>query len=151
VSSLSPESVDLVQQSFRRVQPQAAAVAAAFYTRLFELDPSLRPLFPENLEGQGAKLTAALAFVVQGLKRPEALLGKVEELASRHVGYGVEPRHYETVGAALLDTLQAGLGDDFTPALRDAWTEAYGFLSGTMIALAYGETAANRPWAEAAG
>lgn len=142
MSSLSPQSIDLVQQSFRRVQPQAAAVAAAFYDRLFQLDPGLRPLFPENLEGQGAKLAAALAFVVQGLKRPEALLGKVEELARRHVGYGVEPRHYETVGTALLDTLQSGLGEDFTPQLRNAWTEAYGFLSGTMIALAYGEAAA---------
>lgn len=137
MSVLSPDAVELVQQSFRRVQPQAGAVAAAFYARLFQLDPALRPLFPAELEDQGAKLMAALTFVVQGLKRPEALVGKVEDLARRHLGYGVEPSHYETVGAALLDTLEAGLGEDFTPALRAAWSEAYGFLAATMIAAAY--------------
>jgi hemoglobin-like flavoprotein len=54
-------------------------------------------------------------------------------LGRRHVIYGVEERHYETVGAALLWTLAAGLGEAFTPDLRAAWTAAYKLVSNTMI------------------
>jgi hemoglobin-like flavoprotein len=58
-------------------------------------------------------------------------------LAKRHVAYGVAPEHYEVVGAALLWTLEKGLGDGFTPEVGAAWAAAYGALSEMMIAAAY--------------
>ena len=43
--------------------------------------------------------------------RLKSMVEKLKELARRHVNYGVENRHYATVGAALLWTLQVGLGE----------------------------------------
>jgi hemoglobin-like flavoprotein len=63
-------------------------------------------------------------------------------LATRHVGYGARKEHYPVVGAALLWTLEKGLGDGWTPDVADAWTAAYGTLSGFMISEAYGRSQA---------
>jgi nitric oxide dioxygenase len=130
---MTPAQTALVEQSFRLVAPIAEPAAAIFYRRLFELDPALRPMFAgADMASQGRKLMAAIGFVVGNLRRPEALLPAVAELGRRHAGYGVQPAHYATVGAALLDTLQEGLGEAFTPALREAWAAAYGLLAEVM-------------------
>ena len=53
-------------------------------------------------------------------------------MGRRHVGYGVTAKHYEPVGAALLWTLEKGLGADFTPPVKAAWTETYMTVAGVM-------------------
>lgn len=134
---MTPEQISLIEQSFRAVLPIRTAAADIFYRRLFELDPSLKPLFSKSdMAEQGSKLMASLGFVVQGLRRPEAILPVVEDLARRHVGYGVREAHYGTVGAALIGMLEEGLGEAFDKDVREAWTAAYGLLSGVMIAAA---------------
>jgi hemoglobin-like flavoprotein len=122
----------LVQTSFAQVRPIADAAAALFYRRLFELDPRLRPLFKGDMEEQGRKLMEVLGLAVKGLDRPEALLPVLAALGSRHAGYGVNEHDYETVGEALLWTLEQGLGPSFTPEVREAWTALYGFVADTM-------------------
>ena len=72
-----------------------------------------------------------LTVVVNGLSRPQQILGAVEDLGRRHLMYGVRQEHYATVGAALLWTLQTGLGGAIAPEVREAWTWAYLFLSST--------------------
>lgn len=129
---MTVEQVHLVRDSFNRVAPMADAAASLFYNRLFALDPSLKALFRSDLEEQGRKLMQAIAFVVKRLERPAEILPVVAELGARHRRYGVRPAHYGTVGAALLWTLEHGLGDAFTPAVRAAWTEAYNVLATTM-------------------
>ena len=117
---MTPDQIRLVQASFQEVLPIRERAAALFYGRLFEIDPSTRSLFAgTDLRNQGAKLMAAIGMVVHALDAPQSMLGKVEALARRHVGYGVEERHYASVGAALLWTLEAGLGEAFTPELRE--------------------------------
>ncbi|TGQ50050.1 hemin receptor [Mesorhizobium sp. M1C.F.Ca.ET.193.01.1.1] len=134
---MTPDQIRLVQETFRQVLPIRVAAAALFYDRLFSIDSSLRPLFPaRDMTGQGAKLMAALGFVVHGLERAETILPAVQDLARRHVGYGVEERHYPIVGQALIETLETGLGPAFTPEVREAWGAAYGLLAGVMIAAA---------------
>ena len=105
----------LVQQSFAKVVPQADVAAALFYGRLFDLDPGLRSLFKGDITEQGRKLMTMLATAVKGLDRPDELLPAVRNLGARHAGYGVKDEHYDTVAAALLWTLERGLGPDFTP------------------------------------
>lgn len=80
---------------------------------------------------------AALTAVVTGLDHIEAVVPVAQDLAKRHVAYGVKPAHYPLVGAALLWTLGQGLGDEFTPELSAAWAAAYSTLSEVMIAAAY--------------
>lgn len=131
---LTPEQIRLVQESFKELLPIREHAPVLFYSRLFQIDPSTERLFAGmDMRVQGAKLMAAITMVVDALEAPEVLLNRVKALGRRHVGYGVEERHYETVGAALLWTFAVGLGDAFTPAIRDAWASAYELLSRTMI------------------
>jgi hemoglobin-like flavoprotein len=122
----------LIRDSFAKVAPISEAAAGLFYGRLFELDPTLRPLFKGDMEEQGRKLMATLAFAVANLGKPDALLPAVRKLGERHASYGVKDSHYETVGAALLWTLEKGLGDDFTAPVRDAWTACYATIASVM-------------------
>lgn len=129
---MTPHQIALVRSSFALVSPIADSAASLFYSRLFELDPSLRPLFKTNLESQGNKLMGMIASAVSLLDQPEKLMPVVRNLGRRHVGYGVEDRHYETVGSALLWTLEKGLGAEFTPEVEGAWVAVYGALATTM-------------------
>jgi hemoglobin-like flavoprotein len=131
---MNEQQITLVQETFERVKPQAPVVAATFYNTLFSMDPNLRPLFKAPLREQGDKLMSMLAVAVSGLRRLDTIVPAVEALGRRHAGYGVDNSHYATVGAALLQTLRNGLGDDFTPEVEAAWTEAYTLLAGAMQA-----------------
>ena len=131
---MNSEQISLVQSSFNQVRPIAATAAELFYQRLFFLDPSLRPMFKGDMAHQGRMLMSMLGSAVNGLTQLDALVPVVRQLGARHAGYGVRDEHYATVGAALLWTLEQGLGDDFTPDVRKAWIRAYAVLSGTMQA-----------------
>ena len=133
---MTPQQVSLVRSSFAKVAPIADSAAKLFYSRLFELDPTLRPLFKSDLETQGNKLMTMIGGAVNLLDQPEALIPVVQSLGRRHVGYGVENHQYETVGAALLWTLEKGLGADFTVDVKQAWAATYEVLSNTMKAAA---------------
>jgi nitric oxide dioxygenase len=135
---MTPEQVTAIQDSFAKVKPIAEQAAALFYGRLFEIEPAVKPLFRGDMTEQGRKLMATLAIVVDGLNNLESVLPAASALAKRHVDYGVKAADYAPVGAALLWTLEQGLGDQWTPALAAAWTEAYTVLSEFMIAEAYG-------------
>jgi hemoglobin-like flavoprotein len=129
---MNANQIRIVQETFELVKPIAGVAAELFYNRLFELDPSLRPMFKADLSEQKIKLMATLAFAVAGLSRPEQILGAVSELGKRHATYGVQPDHYRVVGSALLWTLEQGLGEKFTPCVADAWGAAYSLVSMTM-------------------
>jgi hemoglobin-like flavoprotein len=133
---MTPEQVLLIQASFAKVLPIADTAAALFYGRLFELDPSLRPLFQGDMREQGRKLMTMLRVVVNGLHRLDQLAPAVQELGRRHAAYGVAGEHYDTVAAALLWTLRQGLGDDWTPNVEAAWVVTYTLLADTMKAAA---------------
>jgi hemoglobin-like flavoprotein len=135
---MTPDQIKLVQQSFAKVAPISEQAAELFYGRLFEIAPSVRAMFPSDMTEQRRKLMATLAIVVNGLSNLETILPAASSLATRHVAYGAKPEHYPVVGAALLWTLEKGLGADWTPELAKAWTAAYTTLSEFMIAQAYG-------------
>ncbi len=134
---MTPDQVTLVQQSFAKVAPISEQASVIFYDRLFEVAPSVRAMFPDDMKEQRKKLMATLAVVVNGLTNIEAVLPAASALAKRHVGYGARPEHYPVVGGALLFTLEKGLGDAWTPQVAAAWTAAYWTLSTYMISEAY--------------
>jgi len=129
---MTPHQKHLVQTTFAKVAPIADEAAALFYGRLFELDPSLRPLFKTDLKEQGKKLMRMIGMAVNGLDRLDELVPVVRQLGTRHLGYGVRDEHYDTVATALVWTLEQGLGRDFTPEVKDAWVAVYGVLASTM-------------------
>jgi nitric oxide dioxygenase len=136
---MTPMQIDLVRASWMRVSPIRAAAADLFYARLFELAPEVRPMFKRDIHAQGAMLMAAIHAVVNSLDRMAEMMPAVEQMARRHVQYGVQERHYDVVGTALIWTLEQGLGADFTPAMREAWMAAYGALAGAMKRAAYAQ------------
>jgi len=135
---MTPDQIKLVQQSFAKVAPISDQAAELFYGRLFEIAPSVRAMFPNDMTEQRRKLMATLAIVVNGLSNLEMILPAASSLATRHVAYGAKAEHYPVVGEALLWTLEKGLGADWTPEVAKAWTAAYTTLSEFMIAQAYG-------------
>jgi len=122
----------LVQDSFAVIAPIADDAAVLFYRRLFEIDPSLQAMFRGDMAEQRRKLMQMLTAAVKGLDRLDQLVPVVQELGRRHAAYGVADAHYDTVGAALLWTLEKGLGDAFTPETREAWATVYGLIATTM-------------------
>jgi nitric oxide dioxygenase len=151
--ALTPLQIELVRFTWQRVRPMADAAARRFYDRLFDIAPEVRPMFRRDLRAQGAMLMATLDTVVASLDRLGDVLPVAQQLARRHVGYGVMPGHYDLVGEALLWTLEQMLGDDFTASAHRAWQVAYGVLADAMKAAAYPAPAAapNRaPWLAAA-
>ena len=137
---MTSEQTTLVQTSFAQVAPIADTAATLFYDRLFELNPSLRGLFDEDLREQRIKLMAMLTTAVNNLQQWDAVAPRVKQLGLRHVGYGVKPADYDTVGTALIDTLEKGLGDAFTPPVRDAWIACYTTIAAEMQAVEPAET-----------
>ena len=129
----------LVQDSFAIVATIADDAAILFYEKLFELDPSLRPMFPGEMAEQRKKLMQMITAAVKGLDRLEQLVPVVQDLGRRHARYGVAESHYETVGTALLWTLEMGLGKAFTAEVKSAWTAVYVLLATTMKDAARGE------------
>jgi hemoglobin-like flavoprotein len=123
----------LVQKTWEKVLPISESAATLFYGRLFDLDPSTRPLFTHtNMPDQGRKLMNVIDMAVNGLDTLDKLIPAVRSLGRRHVSYGVTHEHYSSVGSALIWTLEQGLGADFTPEVKEAWTTVYRLLADTM-------------------
>ncbi len=140
---LTEAQKNLVQESWEKVVPISETAAELFYAKLFELDPALKPMFANSdMKEQGKKLMLMIGTAVKGLDTLGELVPAVQALGKRHVGYGVKAEHYDTVGAALLDTLEKGLQDAFTPDAKEAWTITYTTLATVMKEASYGPEAA---------
>ncbi|MCH8799961.1 MAG: hemin receptor [Chloroflexi bacterium] len=129
---MDAQQINLVQKSWSKILPISDKAAELFYNRLFEIDPSTKVLFKGDMEVQGRKLMQMITAAVNGLNDLDGLVPVVQDLGRRHGGYGVQEAHYGSVGSALLWTLEQGLGDDFTPEVKIAWTETYMLLAGVM-------------------
>ena len=133
---MNPTTIHNVQSTFDIIAPIADDAAALFYSKLFELDPSLKSMFNSDMAGQRKKLMQILGVAVSSLNNLEAIVPAVQDLGRRHVKYGVRPQHYNTVAEAILWMLAQTLGAAFTPAIKQSWTEVYTVLADTMIAAA---------------
>lgn len=130
---MEQETIRLVQETWKDVEAIGLDAAKLFYRNLFSADANLKPLFKGDMEEQGKKLMEMIGMAVRNLNDPETLVPILEGLGKRHVGYGVQVSHYQTVGEALLKTLGEGLGEGFTPAVKEAWATVYGGMAEVMI------------------
>jgi methyl-accepting chemotaxis protein len=133
---MQQHTITLVQDSWQKVAAIAPQAAELFYQNLFAADPSLKPLFKGDMPEQGKKLMQMIGAAVGKLNDLPALVPILQGLGKRHAGYGVEDSHYQTVGAALLKTLEQGLGADFTEEVKQAWTAVYTVMADVMVAAA---------------
>jgi hemoglobin-like flavoprotein len=131
---MTPAQQALVQASFAKVLPIADTAATLFYEDLFRRDPSLRALFKEDMTEQRQKLMVTISTAVASLGDWGSIAPAVAALGERHAAYGVKTEHYDTVGRALITALQTGLGDAFTPEVKEAWLVCYAAVAAEMIA-----------------
>lgn len=129
---MTPEQIEIVKSSWANVAPIADNAAALFYEKLFELDPALKSLFKSDMKEQGRKLMAMLNTAVNSLDKVETIVPAVQDMGRRHVTYGVKDEDYDTVGVALLWTLEQGLGEGFTEEVKVAWVDTYTLVATTM-------------------
>jgi hemoglobin-like flavoprotein len=126
--------IEVLETSFQEIAPQGEAFVAAFYERLFAQYPQTKAFFTTtDMREQKKKLLGALALVIQNLRKPDVLAPALAGLGQRHAAYGVRPEHYPIVGAVLLDTFAAFLGERWTPARHDAWAQAYQAICALML------------------
>lgn len=135
--TLTAKQIALIQDSFKSVEPIADTAAEIFYAKLFEYDPALKHLFKGHMKSQGRKLMQMLKAAVNGLNDLDRLVPVIQQLAERHVNYGVEVEDYTPVGNALIYTLKQGLGDEFTFETRQAWIDLYKLVANVMRQHAY--------------
>lgn len=138
---MTPEEIRLVQESFRQLQPHYAQAGDLFYGRLFQLAPELRAMFPVEMVEQHEKFFQVLGTIVYNMHSVKSYYTVAQQLAFRHVGYGVKPHHFPLMGACMIWTVQQMLGEDCPVAVRDAWITAYATLSQFMIDTAGSEMA----------
>jgi len=129
---MTPRQIQIIRETYALIEPRAAIAGLVFYQRLFALNPSLRSLFTHDINEQAVKLMQALKFAAATVEQPRELRPVLESLGRRHVYYGVEDRHYESVGAALMGTLAVLLGPAFTPEVKEAWSAIYALMADTM-------------------
>jgi hemoglobin-like flavoprotein len=136
---MDAKQIELVQRTFeQRVRPIAQEAGEMMYLRLFEMEPSLKPLFKGDIKRQGEMLMTAIGLAVQNLDHPEKVEQATKELGARHYGYGVQPNYYNIFGAALMWALEQVIGLDFTPEVKEAWGETYALLSKSMREATHG-------------
>jgi len=133
-----------IKRSWELVVPIADTAADLFYKRLFEIAPQYRRYFKQDIAPQKRKLLAMLKFIVKSMDWPDEawrqsvaveddLFMVVLALGRRHSElYRIPDASYDAVGAALLWTLDYGLGEAFTNEVKDAWTRVYTLLATTM-------------------
>ncbi len=130
--TLGEETIRLVRESGALLPVGEPAPVHAFYARLFELAPDVRPLFQSDLDLQVRKLADMLAWIIAHIDEPHTLAATLEPLGARHAGYGVAIDNYAPVGSALIWMFQSTLGDRFTLEMEDAWLETYAAISSAM-------------------
>lgn len=130
---MTPEQKQLVKESWAKVLPIQETAAELFYGRLFDEYPEVKPYFKGDMKEQGRKLMAMLNTAVSGLDNLEALIEPLKASGKAHKDYGVKAEDYDKVGASFLWTLEQGLGDAFTPEVKDAWTVTYTTVAKVMI------------------
>jgi len=130
---MTPEQKQLVKDSWANVLPIQEIAAELFYGRLFETYPEVKPYFKGDMKEQGRKLMGMLNTAVNGLDNLEALIEPLKKSGKAHKDYGVKAEDYEKVGDSFLWTLEKGLGDAFTPEVKEAWIVTYTTVASVMI------------------
>lgn len=139
---MTPRQIELVENSWDFILMNTNEAGIIFYNRLFEIDPSLKSLFKEDIKSQSQKLVSLITFAVHKLSNFSEIISDVRALGMRHRTYKVKPEYYQTVGKALLSTLEKGLGDQWNRETKEAWATLYDTLSQIMIEASREEKAA---------
>lgn len=130
---MPPNLQQRVQQSLAMLTPRADEVETVFRRELCALEPRLRMLFANGVHAPDRTLMDTIEAATQRLNQPETLLPMLHDLGQRYASYGVAVKDYDSIGLALIRTLELTLGPNFDRELRAAWIRVYRDLASAMI------------------
>ncbi|GGR46702.1 hemoglobin-like flavoprotein [Nocardioides luteus] len=125
---------DILTESLLLVDGQEHALTPRFYSILFERYPAVRPMFSADIAPQAKMLREAVVAVVDHLDDAAWLSGTLGALGRKHAGLGVTPPMYDAVAECMIAAMEELGGDEWTPEMTAAWTEALGAVAGLMLA-----------------
>lgn len=123
----------LVKEGLGVLRQDLQPRSVEFYNFLFLRAPHLRPMFRDDIAGQGMRFMATLGLIIDNLQTPEASAARYADLGRSHRALGVKASYFATMGEALIDTLRAALGNRFTADAEAAWRKAYAEFSQAVI------------------
>lgn len=130
---MTPEQIQLVRTTWEVAAADPDTLTTNFYAHLFAIDSGIARMFGGvDMASQKKKVAQALAVVVTALDDVDSLLPALSALGKRHVKYGVESRHFDAVGDALIWALRDSLGNAFTADVQHAWADAYAVVASVM-------------------
>lgn len=130
----APLDVEVLECTFDVVAAHGMELVHRFYARLFELAPSVRILFPDDMDEQKRVLLATLRLLRRSLRDLPALQPTLRQLGARHVQYGAQPEHYGLVARVLVDTLADLAGASWSADAAEQWGRALGAVAEEMLA-----------------
>lgn len=125
--------VSLIRIAAERLAQAPIPSTNAFYARLFEVAPGVRPLFPADMFSQSNKLWKSIVAVVEYAEDLEALRPVLRDMGARHIEYGAEPAHYAVVVDTLILTIAGIMGRDWSGEQERAWKQVLGQVAEMMI------------------
>lgn len=133
---LSESEIEFLQESYAKLYDESGAFSRRFYENLFEIAPNARALFSNNIESQGRKFMEVLSIIILDLNDDKLIIPLIEAMGRRHVGYGTKPHHYQTVGDALVKTLNEAFNGQWSPKEKAIWVKLYTHIADIMITAA---------------
>ncbi len=85
-------------------------------------------IYSQELEEHGVRVLKTLGNVVSRLTDLETLMPELQNLAARHIKYGVKMPHYDYMASACLVTMEQVLGRKWSQEHKDAWFSAFGVI-----------------------
>jgi nitric oxide dioxygenase len=131
--AIDPRQIELIRESFEWLARNPERRSLEFYKAFFARAPELKPMFREDLEGQGMRFLSTLSAIVAHLDRPDEMAERLTDLGQSHRAMGVKAADFDPMGRALLDTLEGTMGDSFTPDMRVAWEAGFAAISATLV------------------
>lgn len=131
--AVTTRQAELIRQSFHALRQRLGPASMSFYEALFRRAPELRPMFRDDLAGQGMKFMTTLGTIIGAIEDPEALGHRFAELGRGHALIGVKAAHFAPMGEALIETLREEMGADFTAEIEAAWRAAYDELAARIV------------------
>ncbi|XP_054758842.2 uncharacterized protein LOC129264905 [Lytechinus pictus] len=146
--SITTENKRLVQETWRKLATDPAKHGATMFAKLVTDYPAVGPLLPFGDEGlsydqllvdprvraHGTRVMQTVGGAVDGLNDISSVVLMLQELATRHIAYGVTKQHFSPAVSSLMYAIRQGLGRDYNSDVEKAWLAVLQIVVDTMSA-----------------
>eukprot|EP00057_Strongylocentrotus_purpuratus_P001468 XP_001199205.2 PREDICTED: uncharacterized protein LOC763287 isoform X1 [Strongylocentrotus purpuratus] len=146
--SITAEHKRLVQKTWTKLSSNPAKHGATMFSKLVTDYPAVGTLLPFGNEGlsydqllvdprvraHGTKVMQTVGSAVDRLNDLESVVPLLQELATRHISYGVTKQHFSPVVESLMHAIKQGLDSDYNNDVEKSWLAVLQVIVDTMSA-----------------